>query len=168
MANVETWARGGKRRGSRRAFERSGGEIPLFLRTDRILSRRCHTTASIKKVAFGLNAYKSKNLYAVTPHGRCARWGREMQGLRVRTAHDTIEVDDDARERCASHSGSRAMSDVRVALPAALRQREGLFRVSRPGCDLDAHRRRARAWQAPTWDAAAAGVRDAIAEVFAP
>ena len=33
-----------------------------------------------------------------------------MQGLRVSTdrTRDTIEVDDDARERCASHSGSRA------------------------------------------------------------
>ncbi|MFZ4432359.1 MAG: glycosyltransferase family 4 protein [Microthrixaceae bacterium] len=34
--------------------------------------------------------------------------------------------------------------------------------------ELDRARRRARAWQAPTWDAAAAGVRDAIAEVFVP
>ena len=69
-----------------------------------------HTTAS--KKAFGLNAYKSKNLYAVTPHGRCSGAGK-CKVVRVRTAHDTIEVDDDARERCASHSGSRAMSDVR-------------------------------------------------------
>ena len=74
----------------------------------------------------------------------------EMQGLRVRTAHvtaDTIEVDDDARERCALalRQQSADVAGLCVALvPAALRQREGLFRVSRPGCDLDAHRRAPR------------------------
>ena len=87
MANVETWARGGKRRGSRRAFERSRGGIPLFLRTDRILFRGGHTTASKKDSAVSRVSERLIQIKPVEPRPLPRMGQGEMQGVFVFAPH---------------------------------------------------------------------------------